>query len=187
MIYLVRHGQTDWNLERRIQGPEIPLNETGKNEARICAQKLVSVGIERIISSDILRARQTANIINEFLSVPVDTDERLREAQWGDLRGKTIEEISSEEWYALKHTPHKIHAQSLSDAYTWIKDFFDEIDTSRNILAVTHEGVIQMVKYLAQSPTSFDQEAFEKATLNFKVSHTAVFKWDKGQHFDLLP
>ena len=66
MIYLVRHGQTDWNLERRIQDPEIPLNETGKNEARICAQKLISVNIQRIISSDILRAKQTADIFKIF-------------------------------------------------------------------------------------------------------------------------
>ncbi len=142
MIYLVRHGQTDWNLAHKIQGPDVPLNKTGENEAKVCGRKLASFKIDRIISSDILRARQTAEIINEFLSVPIFYDMRLREASWGDLCGKIVKDIRPEEWDTLKHDPHKIHAQSMSD-------FYNETDTTQNTLIVTHEEGIQMTKYLA--------------------------------------
>ena len=68
MIYLVRHGQTDWNLENRIQGHlDMPLNDTGRNEARQCRKKLASVKMDKIIASDLLRAKETAAIINESL------------------------------------------------------------------------------------------------------------------------
>ena len=187
MFYLVRHGQTDWNLAHKIQGPDVPLNENGKNDARVCGQKLASLKIERIISSDILRARQTAEIINEFLSVPVSYDVRLREACWGDLCGKAVEDITPEEWDTLKHDPHKIHAQSLAEFYCWAKDFFDKTDASQNTLLVTHEGGILMAKYLAENPPSFDQEAFEKLFWNVKVPNTKIYVWDKIHPLQTLP
>ena len=68
MIYLLRHGQTDWNLERKIQGHlDMALNETGRKEALICLDKIVSLNIDNIISSDLVRAKETAQIINEKL------------------------------------------------------------------------------------------------------------------------
>ena len=91
MIYLLRHGQTDWNLERRIQGHlDIPLNETGKKEALVCLEKLSSLDIDKIISSDLIRAKETAQIINEKLHLPIHFDSRLREVNLGNLQGRSI-------------------------------------------------------------------------------------------------
>lgn len=183
MIYLVRHGQTDWNVQHKIQGNDIPLNAQGRHEAEICGQKLVHLNIDQIVASDLLRAQETAKIINMLLSVPIRFDIRLREVHWGDLCGKKIEEISDEEWKILKYNPHKIHAQSLAEAYTWIKSFFDEIDVTQNTLIVTHDGVIRMVKYLSQNPPAFDQTAYEKSTQSLEIKNTAIFLWNKADLF----
>ena len=69
MIYLVRHGQTDWNIEKKhTQGhTDIPLNENGKKQAEQLAQSISNLKIDKIISSDLLRAKETAEIINKKL------------------------------------------------------------------------------------------------------------------------
>lgn len=182
MIYLVRHGQTDYNLEDRMQGHlDIPLNETGKKEAMICKKELSFIKIDRIIASDLLRAKETASIINESLSLPISYDARLRELNMGDLQGLVFKDVSNECWDLLNHEPHKIHAESLEDFYKRIKSFFDEIDAKRNTLIVAHGGTVRMLMYLSQNPNSFSQEKFEKTCLGFKVKNTAVFQWDKSQ------
>ena len=187
MIYLVRHGQTDWNLAHRHQGwTDIPLNETGRNEAKICAKELASIKIDRIISSDLSRAKETTAIINETLSRPISYDSRLREVCAGDLQGLLTKDITPEQWYAFNHEPHKIHAESLADVYARVKSFFSELDTAESTLVVTHGGVIRMVMYLSHSPHTFNQDDFEKTALQFKIKNTEVFSWDKGQHFQSL-
>ena len=68
MIYLLRHGQTDWNKMGRMQGQtDIPLNQTGRDSAYSCVQDILKAGVTRIISSDLMRAKQTAEIINSCL------------------------------------------------------------------------------------------------------------------------
>ena len=180
MIYLVRHGQTDWNLENRIQGHlDMPLNDTGKNEAKRCREKLVSVKIDKIIASDLSRAKETASIINESLSLPITYDARLRELNMGDLQGLVATDISKEYWDLLNYEPHRIHAESLADFFERIKSFFDGIDIKENILVVGHGGTVRMAMYLSHNLDSFNQENFERICLGFKIKNTAVFKWDK--------
>ena len=84
MIYLVRHGQTDWNIEKKTQGhTDIPLNENGRKQAQILAQSISNLKIDRIISSDLLRAKETAEIINERFGNNISLDERIREINYG--------------------------------------------------------------------------------------------------------
>ena len=184
MIYLVRHGQTDWNLAHKIQGHEdIPLNETGLNEAKICGRKLASVKIGRIIASDLLRAGQTAGVINDFLSVQISFDKRLRETNLGDLQGRVAEEISQAEWDVFNNEPHKIHAESLEDVYHRVKSFFDEIDVTQNTLVVTHAGVVRMARYLMENPHSFNWTVYKEKALPFQIKNTEIFEWDKKKLF----
>ena len=70
-LYVVRHGQTDWNLEpARCQGwAEVPLNATGRRQAREEGVRLLDAGVELMITSHLLRARQTAEIISEALQL----------------------------------------------------------------------------------------------------------------------
>ena len=93
-LYIFRHGETDWNFRRRIQGhTDIPLNVQGRAQARDLAERLLRYPIQAILSSDLARARQTAEIVADRLQIPVFCDSRLREASFGDAEGLTVEEI----------------------------------------------------------------------------------------------
>ena len=85
---IARHTTTDWNIEGRIQGQtDTELNEVGKKEALALAEKLLPLSISKIVSSDLKRAFQTAQIINQKLNVPLILDRRLRECSFGSLEG----------------------------------------------------------------------------------------------------
>ena len=74
------------------------LNETGRKGALICLDKIVSLNIDNIISSDLVRAKETSQIINEKLHLPVRFDSRLREINFGNLQGRLIQDITQDEW-----------------------------------------------------------------------------------------
>jgi broad specificity phosphatase PhoE len=96
MLMLARHGQTDWNLERRWQGhADPPLNETGRAESRALAVSLANVGLERVYSSDLARARETAEIVGSALELEVLLDPRLREVDVGEWSGLTSAEVAA--------------------------------------------------------------------------------------------
>jgi uncharacterized phosphatase len=88
-IYLIRHGETDWNLIGKVQGREdIPLNDTGRGQARKCAKALQSTGIKTIITSPLIRAVETAKIIaGKDDSIELIIDEDLIERDFGRLSG----------------------------------------------------------------------------------------------------
>ena len=96
-FYLIRHGQTDWNVIYRWQGhTDIPLNDTGREQARRLGQRLASVPIDRAISSDSMRAYETAQLALGGRDLPVITDPAWREFHAGILEGKTWAEIQAE-------------------------------------------------------------------------------------------
>jgi probable phosphoglycerate mutase len=93
-ILLARHGETDWNSERRWQGhADRPLNEVGREQARELAEKLTERAIDVVYSSDLLRAHETALIVGERLGLPVSVDAGLREVDVGDWSGRVHSEI----------------------------------------------------------------------------------------------
>lgn len=96
-LYIVRHGQTEENLQRILQG-HIPgtLTEKGKEEVREAAELLSKEGVKftRIVSSDLKRAMDSANIISERLHLPVTPMEILRERDWGKFTGMSIAEAA---------------------------------------------------------------------------------------------
>ncbi|NLE01703.1 MAG: histidine phosphatase family protein [Fibrobacter sp.] len=93
-LYSVRHGETEWNRAGIQQGHlNSPLTANGIKQARSLAKGLSGRGIEVIISSDLGRASQTADIIAKDLNLPLNTDNRLRERNLGILQGMTIEEF----------------------------------------------------------------------------------------------
>ena len=84
-LFVARHGQTAWNIGGRAQGhTDIPLDETGMSQARALARALEGVPIERVVSSDLQRARQTA----EALGLSVETRHELRERSFGEWEGR---------------------------------------------------------------------------------------------------
>lgn len=94
ILWLVRHGQTDWNLEGRYQGhADIPLNPTGLNQAELLAASLCGQSFSAIYSSDLQRARKTAEILGQALGLPVYQDARLREVNQGEWEGVLFSEL----------------------------------------------------------------------------------------------
>ncbi|GAB4452138.1 MAG: alpha-ribazole phosphatase [Anaerolineales bacterium] len=95
-LCLVRHGQTDWNLEGRYQGQsDVPLNENGRAQAKALAAQLKSFTFAAIYSSDLTRARETAQAIANELGLPVQIEARLREINQGEWEGVLVEDIKA--------------------------------------------------------------------------------------------
>lgn len=98
-LYIVRHGETDWNKEGKLQGQvDIDLNKTGQRQARLLAKKFRVLHFDAIFSSDLLRAKQTAEILALEHKLAVDTTKVLRERNFGRLEGK----VAKEAWQELK-------------------------------------------------------------------------------------
>lgn len=94
MFFVLRHGQTDWNLEARLQGStDIPLNDTGRDQARHAGEILKSHGLTKIVASPLSRALETARIVGEATGLTPDIDARLIERNFGLFEGMTIDEV----------------------------------------------------------------------------------------------
>ncbi len=95
-ILLVRHGETDSNAEGRIQGQtNTPLNERGRAQAQALADELAGEAIAAVYSSDLDRARETAEILAGRLDLPVVVDPALRERNFGSWEGRTVDELEA--------------------------------------------------------------------------------------------
>ena len=93
-IIAIRHGETTWNVDTRIQGHlDVPLNDTGRRQAALLAQALAEEPIAAIYASDLNRAWETAQYLARALEVDVTSEKGLRERCFGDFEGKTFAEI----------------------------------------------------------------------------------------------
>ena len=98
-VVLWRHGQTDWNMVNRFQGhSDIPLNEVGRYQVKHAAEILAGMNPTAIISSDLGRARDTAQALADLVGLNVRTDENLRETNGGLWEGKTGAENRAEDF-----------------------------------------------------------------------------------------
>jgi len=97
-VYLVRHGETKWNAERRIQGQsDSALTAKGERQAWQVAERVKALGITHVIASDLGRTRRTAEIIAEVCGCDVSLDARLRELDMGVLERRPLDTLSEEE------------------------------------------------------------------------------------------
>lgn len=104
-LYLIRHGQTAWNAEGRAQGhTDIGLDEEGLLQARLLGAAFESVPLERVWSSDLLRARQTAEAIARSTGAGIELDPRLRERSFGDWEGQPYQIVAGQ--------IHRLHSDS---------------------------------------------------------------------------
>lgn len=150
-IYYVRHGQTDWNLARKMQGggTEKELNETGINQANETRKELENVKYDIIICSPMYRAKQTAEIINKDKNVKTIIDERIRERKLGKLEGHEItDEIEKQIWdYNLNYQIPE--GENLHDFEKRILNFLEDIKkkySDKTVLIVAHGGVAKVIK-----------------------------------------
>ncbi len=91
LLYIIRHGETAWNVMRKIQGAvDIPLNEKGIRLAKITGERLKDVPFDRAISSPLQRAYKTAELVLGKRNIPIETDKRIQEICFGDLEGTQV-------------------------------------------------------------------------------------------------
>ena len=90
-FYFIRHGQTDWNKQRLVQGQtDVPLNAVGLSQARVAKELLATMSIATVCTSPLGRARRTAEIVNEALKCPMVEIDGLQECHFGELEGKPV-------------------------------------------------------------------------------------------------
>lgn len=104
IFYVFRHGETDLNVKNVWQGTSANpnLNSRGREQAIKLGQKIRGYGIKAIYSSPFSRAKCTAEIVNEFLQVPIEIEDNLHECCFGDAEGHTMDEINAQ-WPQLMH------------------------------------------------------------------------------------
>jgi len=141
LITLVRHGQTDWNLEGRIQGStDVPLNDTGRDQAREAAERLRDGGYTRAVTSPLSRAVETAEIIASALGLPDPVRiDGLAERVYGEAEGAAVDQLRL-------LFPHTIPgAEPEADVVTRIRTTLADIAArwpEERIIAASHGGVI---------------------------------------------
>jgi broad specificity phosphatase PhoE len=155
-LLLVRHGETDWNRDAKWQGhSDIELNEVGRRQARELADTLD--GVDVIYSSDLARARETAEILGERLGVEVRLDERLRERDFGAWEGLTMDEV--EQRFREQHDLWRAgegfgadDAESFKEFATRVLSCVDEIlerHPGETVVLVGHGGSIRVIHAFA--------------------------------------
>lgn len=158
-LILVRHGETDWNRQLRFQGQvDVPLNATGREQAQRVARRLATGTVDRVVSSDLSRARQTAEPLADWLARrggpdPIETA-ALREQNFGLVDGMSVDEIKRQhpaawnEWvgfdadYAFEggESTRTFHARVLSGLQALV-----DAHAGQTLVVVTHGGVLDMV------------------------------------------
>jgi 2,3-bisphosphoglycerate-dependent phosphoglycerate mutase len=142
-LLLVRHGETDWNAVGRLQGhTDRPLSDFGRRQAEQLATELEGEELEAIYSSDLARARETAEVVGERLGLPVVLDPDLREKDWGTWEGLTPVERDRVEFVGESTQAHE---QRILGALGRIA----ERHPDGRVLVVTHGGSMRRVQTAA--------------------------------------
>lgn len=161
MLYIIRHGKTDWNAEYKLQGRiDIPLNEEGRQMARDAAREYKNIHLDVCYCSPLCRAQETAKILLEGRGVPIITDNRLREMSFGECEGaKNIFEHPEHPMYKFFNDPINwvppAGAESFEELFARTGAFIREVvnkdlENGKDILIVGHgamnNSIISQIK-----------------------------------------
>lgn len=185
-LYLVRHGETDWNLKNKIQGhTDTQLNAKGRQQAEELAGKLKEgYRIRRIYSSGKKRARNTAEIIGSCLGVTPEVKRGLDEINFGKWEGYTWKQVRENfpEEYQTWHQNRRYQIPPEGESYQQLLErllpALDDImnenrSQERDLLAVTHSAVIMtLMSYLYDTP-------FEDMAKNYRTANTGIVRLDQ--------
>ena len=150
-LIIVRHGQTQMNVEGIFFGKLNPgLNEMGRVQCKKAEDILKKHGYDAVYSSDLLRAAETAELVN-YLKLPIKFDKRLQEIDFGIFEGMSYKEIeekypaecekSKNEWKTFDF----VTGESLEKLQSRAIEFIESLDKTKNNLVVTHWGVINCI------------------------------------------
>jgi uncharacterized phosphatase len=146
LLYLVRHGETDWNLQRRIQGStDVPLNDHGRAQAKRAGQLLAGRSWDAVIASPLSRAVETAAIIAAEVGLPAPTtDPRLVERAYGDAEGLEISEVDRR-YPGDTHVPGRESREDVAARALEALLEIGEANPGKAVLVVSHGGLIRSV------------------------------------------
>ena len=156
-LYIVRHGETDWNVQRRLQGEsDVPLNHEGKAMAVKTGEALREIPFDLAVTSPYIRAEETADLILGDRKLPRLTDPRIREITWGEWDGKTVEEIKDmgkkEEFDLFYKAPFQFQGapggETIKQVCARGKNFLEDLEArpeyaGKTILIVSHGCTIR--------------------------------------------
>ena len=164
MLYIIRHGQTDWNVQHRLQGrTDIPLSDEGRRMAEAARLACRDVHFDICFSSPLIRAKETAEILLRDRNVPILTDNRLMEMGFGDYEGLADSfQIPDCPINVLFHAPEKYisppgGAESLDDLFARTGTFLQEcvyplLQEGKDVLIVGHgamnSSIISRIRHL---------------------------------------
>jgi broad specificity phosphatase PhoE len=161
-LHFVRHGETDWNRDGRIQGfADVPLSAAGRAQARELAASLGERPIGAIYASDLRRARETAEPLAARLGVPIIATPALRERNFGVNEGRVAAEVAAElgkEAGTAWHGPDERHpeGETIREVFERVAAFLDELLAdlpAEEIALVTSGGPIRVgTAHLAREP-----------------------------------
>ena len=161
VIYVVRHGQTEWNVLKKMQGSaDIPLNERGLEQAKQTRVNLNDCDYDMIFCSPLIRAKQTANIINEDKNLDIVYDERLKERNYGEFEGVSKASFNYNDFWAYNKNIKYIKAENVQDFFNRIYNLLDDLKlkySDKNILIVCHAGVMKAIECYANEMMPDDE------------------------------
>jgi len=181
-LILVRHGETDWNREDRIQGGlDIPLNEVGKKQARGIALELANTPIDYIFSSRLSRAYETAMEIARLHRLQVVTDSRLDELRQGKWEGMKTSEVRvlypslHSKWERNPASVTPPGGESVKEISQRTKDFLEEniIPGQGTGVIVAHKVINALIKSILAKDDSLDL-LWEKLPQNAQIERFAL-------------
>ena len=166
-IFLVRHGETAWNVKRKIQGSsDIPINKKGVKQAVVLAKKFKGVGLTHIYSSPLLRAKQTAMIIGKSHKLKIRTVKDLRERSLGVLEGLSTKDIDKKypnfvhEWQTQKIDWSFKGSETIRELMDRAMRAFKKIvykhKLGDRVLIVSHGGPLRSVIHLLHGGKPLD-------------------------------
>lgn len=196
-IVAIRHGETAWNADTRIQGhTDIPLNETGRRQARRLAGAVAHDGLSAVYASDLARAHETAAAIATPLGLPVHSDPGLRERAFGAFEGLTFRQIE-QRWPEQAQRWRRRDAEFGPEGGERLADFYARCVAAASTIAarhagetialVAHGGVLDCL-YRAASRVALDAPRtwqLGNATVNRLLHGPQGFMlvgWDDDQH-----
>lgn len=196
-ICLVRHGETDWNAARRIQGSrDIDLNEGGRRQALCAARSLVGKGITALYSSDLMRAWNTASAIGRALGLTPRPAPQMRERNYGVFEGLTYEEASVR--YPVAYERHRARdpefdyetGETLKTMYQRVSGKLEtlaKIHGGETIAVVVHGGVLDIIHRHVRQASLETRRDFEipNAGLNWLAhdgSSWCIEAWAETDH-----
>ena len=202
-IIAVRHGETSWNADARIQGQlDIGLNETGRWQAQRVGQALAEEPITAVYSSDLERAQATAQPISEVKGVPVIPHEGLRERSFGMFEGKTFDEIH-EAWPEHANNWRKRIPEweppeggesliQLRERVTRTLEQLASRHPGEQIVVVAHGGVLDALYRVAtgqevNSPRTWELPNGAINRLLWTPEGFTLVGWSDTQHLDHAP